>query len=121
MQKLETTLAQARSAAEVPCADQTTCDRAWLATRVYVEANSDMKVRYMDEGAIETYTPIHTGYVSFYARRVPTSGGGMMILLGGVCRGMYDSDGKPGPVYADCATKVAVPEAKFRGYLNANL
>jgi hypothetical protein len=45
----------------------------------------------------------------------------MVITLDALCRNMYQSDGTPGPAYADCATTVLLPQTKFRGYLNANL
>jgi hypothetical protein len=121
VQRLENVLARARVAGTFSCPDTTTCDRAWLLTRNYVEANSDTRVREMDAAAIDTFTPPNTGMVGFFARRVPTAGGGMVITLDALCRNMYQSDGTPGPAYADCATKVMLPQTKFRGYLNANL
>jgi hypothetical protein len=121
IQDIEQALATVRQAAQVSCSSQSECDRMWLLTRAYVEANSDMRVRVMDVGAIDTYTPIHTGYVSFYARRTPAAGGGMVIALDGVCRGMYQSNGEPGPVYDECAKKIGIPQRKFRDYLSANL
>lgn len=59
--------------------------------------------------------------VSFYVRRVPVKGGGMVITLDGVCRGMYQIDGTPGPAYDDCAKAVSFPQTQFGNHLQASL
>lgn len=118
---LQASLERARKVAQVSCPDRVTCDRAWMLTRAYVEANSSMQIRNADDAAIDTFDPINTGMVSFYARRVPVKGGGMVITLDGVCRGMYQIDGTPGPAFLQCAKAVGFPQTQFGNYLQANL
>jgi hypothetical protein len=119
--RLEAQLAIARQAAAVPCPDTPTCDRAWMLTKNYVEQNSEMRVRRSDDASIETFLPINSGMVAFHAKRVPLKGGGMVITLAGICKNMYSSDGQPAANYAQCATKIGIPQKKFRGYLEENL
>lgn len=119
--KLSAAIEQVRQAAQIECNDTATCEREWMLTRAYVEQNSSMRIRNADASAIDTYDPIHTGEASLYARRVPVRGGGMMISLDGVCRGMYQGDGTPGPAFASCATAIGVPQRNFRAYLQSNL
>lgn len=115
-ERLEATLKRAQEAATLTCEGKDVCDRAWLLTQVYVQQESGMKVRIATDTTIETFAPNEYGMATFSATRMPV-GNQMVIRLFGQCRGMYGTDGKPGPNYSQCAGAIGVPQARFSTFV----
>ncbi|MFT4064303.1 hypothetical protein [Paraburkholderia sp.] len=119
-ENLEGTLRQAQEAATVTCDGEAACDRAWKLTQVYVQQESGMKVRLATDTTIDTYAPTEYGMATFSATRLPV-GNQTAIRLFGQCKGMYGTDGKPGPNYSQCATAVGVSQARFSTFVRERM
>jgi hypothetical protein len=119
-ESLEGKLQQAQERATVSCTGKDVCDRAWALTKIYVEQHSSMKVRLVDDTTIDTFAPVDYGLASFQAVKMPV-GDTMVIRLFGQCRGMYGTDGKPGPNYSQCALAVGVPQNLFAKFVRERM
>lgn len=119
-ERAETMLKRAQDAATVTCEGKDACDRAWQLTQVYVQQESGMKVRLATDTSIETFAPNEYGMASFSATRMPV-GDQMAIRMLGECKGMYRTDGKPGPSYPDCVKAVGVPQAHFAAFVRSRM
>jgi hypothetical protein len=114
----ESALTTIQERATVTCTDAAACAKVWRLTKVFVEQNSDMRVRRADDTAVETYLPVHTGQATFRATYVD-SGAGATITLEGVCRGMYaSSQGGQGPAYWPCFNRITDVQNHFKPFLN---
>ncbi|MDN7588013.1 hypothetical protein [Burkholderia seminalis] len=111
---METRLLAMRQAASLPCSTPSECDRAWSRTRRYVQAHSSTRITRSGADRIETAQPYVAGEVYLWASRVESGGGGAVIRLKAMCKGMYDTDGGPGWQYDVCARKILEIEQGFR-------
>ncbi|WP_322067424.1 hypothetical protein [Burkholderia cenocepacia] len=66
---------------------------------------------------IETAQPYVAGEVYLWASRMVSDGGGYVIRLKPMCKGMYDSDGGPGWQYDTCAKKILGIQSGFLSYV----
>ncbi|WP_175944396.1 hypothetical protein [Burkholderia pyrrocinia] len=112
----ETQLLTLRQAASIPCATQAACDSAWQLTRRYIENRSSTPVTRFDADAIETAQSHVAGDVYLWASRAASSGGGWVIRIKAMCKGMYSSDGGPGWRYDACAAQIREIESGFRSF-----
>jgi hypothetical protein len=114
----EQALAVIQKRATITCTDAAACAKTWRLTKVFVEQNSDMRVRRSDDTAVETYLPAHTGEASFRATYLD-AGAGATITLEGVCRGMYaSSSGGQGQAYWPCFNRITDVQNHFAPFLN---
>ncbi|WP_260436488.1 MULTISPECIES: hypothetical protein [unclassified Burkholderia] len=109
----ETQLLAMRQAASLQCSTPSECDRAWSRTRRYVQDHSSTRITQFSADRIETAQPYLAGEVYLWASRAE-SGGGSVIRLKAMCKGMYDSNGGPGWQYDVCARKILQIEQDFR-------
>ncbi|WP_230947621.1 hypothetical protein [Burkholderia territorii] len=110
---METRLLAMRQAASLQCSTPAECDRAWSRTRRYVQDHSSTRITRLGTDRIETAPPLLAGEVYLWASRTE-SGGGSVIRLKAMCKGMYDSNGGPGWQYDACARKILEIEQGFR-------
>nr|WP_240690492.1 hypothetical protein [Burkholderia cepacia] len=110
---METRLLAMRQAASLQCSTPAECDRAWSRTRRYVQDHSSTRITRFSTDRIETAPPFLAGEVYLWASRTG-SGGGAVIRLKAMCKGMYDSNGGPGWQYDACAWKIPEIERGFR-------
>ncbi|AOJ90820.1 hypothetical protein WS87_29080 [Burkholderia sp. MSMB0856] len=111
---METRLLAMRQAATLQCSTPSECDRAWSRTRRYVQDHSSTRVTRLGTDRIETAQPYLAGEVYLWASRAESGGGGSVIRLKAMCKGMYDSNGGPGWQYDVCARKILDIEQGFR-------
>ncbi|WP_244137746.1 hypothetical protein [Burkholderia sp. BCC1644] len=91
----------------------------WNLTRHYVELHSSTRITRFSADRIETAQPYFAGEVYLWASRMASSdGGGWVIRLKAMCKGMYDSDGGPGWQYGACASQILEIERAFPTYAN---
>ncbi|KWA47663.1 hypothetical protein [Burkholderia multivorans] len=110
---METRLLAMRQAASLQCSTPSECSRAWSRTRRYVQDHSSTRITRFSTDRIETAQPYLAGAVYLWASRAE-SGGGSVIWLKAMCKGMYDSNGGPGWQYDVCARKILEIEQGFR-------
>ncbi|WP_253196797.1 hypothetical protein [Burkholderia cenocepacia] len=110
----ETQLLAMRQAASLQCSTPSECDRAWSRTRRYVQDHSSTRITRSSADRIETAQPYLAGEVYLWASRAESGGGGSVIRLKAMCKGMYDSNGGPGWQYDLCARKILQIEQGFR-------
>ncbi|WP_413169624.1 hypothetical protein [Burkholderia latens] len=115
---METRLLAMRQAASLQCSTPSDCDRAWSRTRRYVQDHSSTRITRFSTDRIETASPLLAGEVYLWASRME-SGGGAVIRLKAMCKGMYDSNGGPGWQYDACARKILEIGRGFRPDGNA--
>jgi hypothetical protein len=114
----ENALSVVQKRATITCTDAAACAKVWRLTKVFVEQNSEMRVRRADDTTVETYLPAHTGQATFRANYVD-SGAGATITLEGVCRGMYaSSQGGQGAAYWPCFNRITDVQNHFAPFLN---
>ncbi|MCW3503053.1 hypothetical protein K6Y79_22905 [Burkholderia cenocepacia] len=113
----ETQLLEGRQAASLRCSTRTECDGAWNRTQRYIESHSATRVIRSGMDRIETAQPYVAGEVYLWASRTVSDGGGYVIRLKPMCKGMYDSDGGPGWQYDTCAKKILGIQSGFLSYV----
>ena len=113
----EVELFHARQEAGIVCTTAPACDEAWARTRTFIAAHSATRIVQADDAVIQTAFPHAFGYVYLAASKDADGKGGAAIRLKAMCRGMYDSDGDAGLLYATCAKSVISVEAGFRAWL----
>ncbi|WP_260427268.1 MULTISPECIES: hypothetical protein [unclassified Burkholderia] len=111
---METRLLEMRQATSLQCSTPSECDRAWSRTRRYVQDHSSTRITRFSADRIETAQPYVAGEVYLWASRAESGGGGSVIRLKAMCKGMYDSNGGPGWQYDACARKILEIEQGFR-------
>jgi len=102
----EQRLEAARLVASLECTTPRDCDDRWTRTRAFIDERSATPVSSVSASAIETGEPHQFGVVYLRAERVAAADGVTVIRLKGMCRGMYDTDGGPGPLYRGCAKQI---------------
>jgi hypothetical protein len=115
----ETALFRARQEASIACPTTVACDKAWARTRAFIQTHSATRIVQVDDWAIQTEFPHAFGFVYLAASKSVGSGGGTVIRLKAMCRGMYDSNGDAGALYSTCAKSIISVEAAFRTWLQA--
>ncbi|WP_090551603.1 hypothetical protein [Paraburkholderia caballeronis] len=116
--RTEQKLEAARIVASLSCSTPRDCDTRWTHTRDFIDQHSATRVESADASTIETGEPHQYGVASLRAERT-VSDGVTIIRLKGICRGMYDTDGGPGPLYRECAQRLYDAALDFRRSMGA--
>lgn len=115
----EAALYDARRQAAVRCGAEADCAAAWARTRAFVAAHSATRIIHADDTLIVTAMPHAFGFVYLAAMQRATDQGDTLIQLKAMCRGMYDTNGTAGPLYATCADSIVAIEAEYRAWMKA--
>ena len=118
--RTETELEAVREQGTIECASRDACTQTWRRTRTFIEQHSPTPIALMTDDEIETRMPHEFGLAYFWAVRQVTADGMTTIRLKGMCRGMYDSDGGPGWIYARCANQLREAQLEFRREVGSN-